>query len=331
MTMTKPSEEPKELQLAVKGFIERKRNAEAPKNGEELLKVCRELDLNEAQADAAFAHYGFTRPVEHKSTEVVLQEVDCKRCGGFFDSSVLLLHGAVAAQSRYCPECINAINSEREAEQAASKAAAKEAAFRSRWDAVVPESYREPFDLDRLVKDVATRHARELEKRIIEKPWDEAKFRATVEAILEHPPGKQGVSVIGRTRRGKSRIIFQRLERVAREGHSFDYVNLAVFGTVLSGMMSEDMARANRWIERLCSVRYLFLDDLGKQRNTERVMAEIYRIVETRTTRNLAIDFTANEKGDALIEKMLTNDGQISEHAEPTVERLRESCKGFAL
>lgn len=277
------------------------------------------------------SHEPEVKAVEKVVAETVHEETDCKKCGLFFDSQTLMISGRQAAKIMYCPKCFEALNKEREDEEEAKRAKEREARFLERWE-VIPERYREDLNVELLVREVAVRHAKDLERGFVPGPFDAERFRANIHAILNHEIGNpKGVGVVGRTRRGKTRVIAKLLERYARAGESFEFVNMAIWGTKLSGLMSEDMAKANRWIERLCRVKVLVMDDLGKQRNTERVMSELYRIVEDRTNRGLRILFTANERGDELVAKMLTSEGHVSDCAEPIVERLRESCQGYVL
>ena len=268
--------------------------------------------------------------IEMVKAETIKEEIECRKCAGFFDATTLIIAGQKAAQALYCAECYEEMMAERQALEDKQIADEKEAIFQKRWE-TIPARYREPFDIETLIANVKRLHLQDQQKGLIETDFSEVRFRRIASEVINFPLEAKGLALIGRTRRGKTRMLIQLLERCARAGDSFEYINMSVWGTQLSAMMGEDMAKANRSIERLCSVKRLLMDDLGKQRNTERIMSELYRIIETRTNEGLSIYFSANEKGDELISKMRTQDGEISDCAEPIVERLREFCVPYAL
>ena len=65
----------------------------------------------------------------------------------------------------------------------------------------------------------------------------------------------------------------------------------------------------------------LYLDDLDKAKFTERIEAEIYHVINSRTENGKPILATVNTQGDALADLMSDNRGW------PIVRRLRDYCK----
>jgi DNA replication protein DnaC len=75
---------------------------------------------------------------------------------------------------------------------------------------------------------------------------------------------------------------------------------------------------ARKQIAECHSAKVLFIDDIGKEKYTERVESEFYDLVEHRTSHLSPILWTANATGQEL-EQMMGEDRGV-----PVVRRLRE-------
>jgi len=77
---------------------------------------------------------------------------------------------------------------------------------------------------------------------------------------------------------------------------------------------------ARRQLETLRRAEVLFIDDLGKEKFTERVESELYDLVETRTAHLRPILWTSNATATRLKEMLSADRG------EPIIRRLKEFC-----
>ena len=75
---------------------------------------------------------------------------------------------------------------------------------------------------------------------------------------------------------------------------------------------------ARDMIGRAHRAEILFIDDIGKEKYTERVESEFYDLIETRTAHMRPIIWTANANGVGLAAMMSPDRG------EPILRRLRE-------
>ncbi len=82
---------------------------------------------------------------------------------------------------------------------------------------------------------------------------------------------------------------------------------------------------AHARLERIMKVRALLLDDLGKQKFTERAEMELYNLLEYRTSHKLTTLWTANGSGSDLLAKLSKDRG------EPILRRLSEFSEVVSL
>lgn len=133
--------------------------------------------------------------------------------------------------------------------------------------------------------------------------------------------GPKGLGFCGESRKGKTRVMYGLLHRLLIEhGRRFIAMTTAEFSHKVSRYAAEDVKELDSFLNRLCRVSLLFLDDVGKGRMTDRVEAEMYHVIETRTANLKPILFTSNLAGDSLIASMSADRGV------PIIERLREFC-----
>lgn len=248
---------------------------------------------------------------------------ECKGCGQPFLSRAIVIDGDELCRIVLCETCGEIREAEAMDEQKRLEAEASEALFCARWSVLCPPRYAEPFDADRLIASIRE-----------EKSWKpamEAVIREVIQKVENWPYSDRGIGLIGVSGHGKTRIMFRLIYRYLREGRKCEYLNMTVLGREIGARFSRSAHEANEWLNKLCAVPVLFLDDVGKEKMTERVETELYGIVEIRSSNLLPIYFTANSKGQKLIEKMTDDEGEISDRAVPIVRRLREFCEGVTI
>ncbi len=147
---------------------------------------------------------------------------------------------------------------------------------------------------------------------------DLTKFPPEWARIKEWQPKQdgQGLGLIGDTGKCKTRMVF---EMLVRQRLRFDYIT--GFGLQLAAQekWKDDAQRAK--LATLRKSKVLVIDDLGKQRWTEAGEAEVFDIVEERTSHLRPIIFTSNQVGKDL-EKVISDNV-----CGPLLRRLREYCQ----
>lgn len=133
-----------------------------------------------------------------------------------------------------------------------------------------------------------------------------------------------GIGLIGPAGCGKTRAAWMLLKRLHFSG-------LRVFGITATGFAkacadqwhddNQAKALAEDMLTRCRRTKVLLLDDLGKQKMTDRSELELFDLLEHRSSHELPIIWTANAaKGD--LRKMLSSD-----RGEPILRRLSEFTK----
>lgn len=131
-------------------------------------------------------------------------------------------------------------------------------------------------------------------------------------------PGSEGLLLLGRTRKGKSRTAWEVAKRFVLCGTSVDHIDpIRLNRLVLSyGRDGESVELFERW----CLIEILILDDVFKVKLTERVEEQIFLIVDERIQRGLPMIVTTNDTEDSLLSRLSADRGQA------LVARLTESC-----
>lgn len=132
--------------------------------------------------------------------------------------------------------------------------------------------------------------------------------------------GPRGLLVVGPRRLGKTRAMMTRIERLV-VGELLD-VRIFLAGA-FSHEVSERFGQPDgpEWMRGVMGADVVFLDDLGKFRLTERVEAELFGLIEHRTSWQLPMLLTMNAGVQELQQRM------SAERALPLIERLREFCE----
>lgn len=184
-----------------------------------------------------------------------------------------------------------ALLAERERQESEERKAAAEA-LQARRFSEIPEEYRKEFDPALSSMDKETiRHCR---------AWDHKT--------------KRGIGLLGATGMGKTRILCAVLRR---QQCSWLYLPASKLSIAVSDQWQEGSvgSRAFSTLREAKRVRVLFLDDLGDEKHTEAITAELKDLVEHRTSRGLPILWTSNlspeqitakhgERGAAIVRRL---------------------------
>lgn len=139
--------------------------------------------------------------------------------------------------------------------------------------------------------------------------------------VLDWKVGPQGLLMIGDTGKTKTRCAWLLVKRLmTMQGISvmaFDATGLA-HGLERRYRQEEDV---HGWLDSICSAPVLFLDDFAKFKCTERIMMEVFGIVERRCAAELPIIATTNATGDEIVGM-----DKSDNWGTPLVRRLREFC-----
>lgn len=150
--------------------------------------------------------------------------------------------------------------------------------------------------------------------------------QVALHAALEWKPGPQGMVLVGKSRAGKSRIMWLVIEKYMRDFvptetkkqariYCFDSVS---FGHELARQYRND--KGEDWIKDVSNSDLVFFDDFGKEKYTERVEAEVFGIIEHRMAWLKPILATTEQTSEGMSDR-------VSSHRGPAmINRLRESC-----
>ena len=191
-----------------------------------------------------------------------------------------------------CPDCM----AQKQVE-AASEAAARRAYERNEaWRIICPPLYQDN-DLAKLPlhPEILTR-------------------------VLNWKIGPKGIALAGPTGGGKTRAMYMLLERLHQEGRFVTAISAKQFERYVHQMFDKEND-AREKVRRIRRAEILFIDDIGKEKYTERVESEFYDLIETRSANLRPIIWTANTNGPELLSMMSPDRG------EPILRRLRESTE----
>lgn len=253
-------------------------------------------------------------------SEIIKREGVCVTCKKPFQQSVIMMNGEPLLTAQNCEPCVAAYNER----QAGDDEATKGQSLRQRWDDICPPDYQDT-EISRLTRQCAEKllTLQVRPSRVIH-----------LDEILRHKHTDRGLALIGRTGECKTRIMLELLRRYHFAGVKVRYINAVNFADDLAASYGGDAGSAERWMKAIERAPILLIDDLGKEKLTERVESTYYRIVEFRKGHKLPLYFTGNMNGDDLIEKWQRNaqaQGFWSDRAEPIVRRLREMTDSITI
>ncbi len=140
-------------------------------------------------------------------------------------------------------------------------------------------------------------------------------------AATHWPYGPKGVTLVGPAGEGKTRAAWMLLKRIHLTGkkvYGLTGTQLGKFAADQWHSRAEEKRNAEEAIERCKQCSLLLIDDLGKQKFTERAELELFDILEYRTSHLKPTVVTANSDGKELL-NMLSED-----RGEPILRRIQE-------
>lgn len=142
-----------------------------------------------------------------------------------------------------------------------------------------------------------------------------------VDAVQKWTYRRTGLIICGPTRTGKTRAAWMLLRRLyVDEARWIETFTSVSFAHECSERFGSGDGAGEAWIRRLAKADVVFFDDLGKFKMTERVEAELFGLIEDRTSWGRPVIATMNLTGEQLQNILSDNRG------EPLVARLREFC-----
>ena len=135
--------------------------------------------------------------------------------------------------------------------------------------------------------------------------------------VLEWQISPRGIGLSGVSGAGKTRAMFMLLRKFHFSGVRVRAFSAKKFERWCHNLFDKDDDARIRVLEAH-QAAIVFIDDIGKEKYTERVESEFYDLIEDRTAHLRPILWTANASGDQL-KRMLGED-----RGAPIVRRLRE-------
>lgn len=221
----------------------------------------------------------------------VIETKACTECFAPIEAEVIMFAGRRINFEVVCDACYAKLNAENEAKERDEK----QQKLVREFETLCPPLYRES-DPSRI-------------------------FRGYVKAIADWKFGPTGLLLIGPAGRGKTRAAWMLMRRehlAGRSVYGLTATELAKFAADQWHSRAEEKRQAEEALHTCKSVGILLIDDLGKQKFTERAELELYDILESRTANMKPTIVTANSDGSQLL-KMLSAD-----RGEPILRRLQQ-------
>jgi DNA replication protein DnaC len=219
------------------------------------------------------------------------EEWRCKICNNEFLTDVSEYTNGKVLRANICDQCAK----QRDARDPVSMRNEKRKQI---WDHMVGPYYY-TFDPDRLPQAISGH---------------------VDEAFRWHPDSARGVGFLGRSRTGKSRVLFELGRKLFIQGHDvYPTSGIEFAEKVQSQVMDRDGFEA--YMQRVKNCKILLLDDCDKLNFTPAVEASYYGMLEYRRRFQRPILASVNSNGKAMAAAASDNRG------EPIVNRLRDLCE----
>jgi DNA replication protein DnaC len=135
--------------------------------------------------------------------------------------------------------------------------------------------------------------------------------------------GGKGIIIHGTTGTCKTRTVWMLLKYLTLEYNTdFFFVNSTDLATKISTQYAriEHSKEYSNFIHTCKIATILCIDDIGKEKFTERVSSELFSLIDFRSCHKLPIIYTSNYVGDELLAKFPSK-----EIGEPILRRIREN------
>jgi DNA replication protein DnaC len=143
--------------------------------------------------------------------------------------------------------------------------------------------------------------------------------------VLNWQVGPKGLMIHGQTRRCKTRVAWLLIQRLVLEGTYVHAITSRDFARGSAQFNHEGSEALEAWLELMIGARVLFIDDLGKEKLTERVEVDLFDVIESRAANHRPIIYTSNFVGETLLAKMTPDRGPA------ILGRIREFCTAIHL
>lgn len=136
-----------------------------------------------------------------------------------------------------------------------------------------------------------------------------------------------GLIIHGTTGTCKTRSVWMLLKHLSFEYNTdFFFVNSTDLATKISSQYAriEHSKEYNNFIHTCKIATVLCIDDIGKEKFTERVSSELFSLIDFRSCHKLPVIYTSNYVGGELLAKFPSK-----EIGEPILRRIRENTKSI--
>jgi DNA replication protein DnaC len=199
--------------------------------------------------------------------------IECQRCGTSFDYLPVMWGNRETFIPKWCEACADILVAEEEARARRVEQEARRKAFLRN----VPPLYRET-EIARLPPVLAQ----------LATDWNYNPI---------------GIGMVGTSGTGKTRTAVLIAARMCDEGRSVFYVTATDYAAAAAGQWADDARDRNASTDTLRQARkaqVLVLDDIGKNKMTDRAEATLYELLEARTSHMLPTIWTSNARAKEL-------------------------------
>jgi DNA replication protein DnaC len=187
--------------------------------------------------------------------------------------------------------------------------------------------------------DIARSHIAKMVPALYQDTDEERLPAELLTKVREWSPGHRGLALMGKTGTGKTRSVYLRLSEILKavkisqttQKHwvckipLIAAINDAAFARLVREAAWNEGLSARRQLKLFYIVNILFIDDLGQSKMSDLVTAELYSLVEYRTSNLLPIIFTTNYSCNQLEEKMIDKQ-EDKDRGMAITRRLSEFC-----
>jgi DNA replication protein DnaC len=222
-------------------------------------------------------------------------QATCKTCNQPFETEVAEFANGKSLQANVCTPCY-------ERREASQPQANREEKRKQTWDRMVGNYYF-IFDPNRIPQSI--------------QPHLDTAF-------AWHPDSPRGIGFIGKSRTGKSRVLFELGRRLYMKGQDVYPTSGIEFAEKVAGQVT-DKEGFEQYTHRVKHCKILLFDDADKCRFTEAVEAAYYGMLEYRRRFQRPILASVNSTGAQMVDP---REGRMSQNrGEPIVNRLRDLCE----